>query len=428
MLSDRPESIGYFVWLRAKISLYGSVRRGLEITIVCATILVAAATVFLMSTPTNVVDPDSGQDYRFAALVRDASGDSGQLAPIGTTPAVEPVDYVQISAADARRANAAVPVVRGPNPAAAPFVFSGLPADRERALACLAAAAFYEAGDDVGGQSAVVQVVLNRVRHPAFPKSVCGVVLQGAERRTGCQFTFACDGSLYRRVPSAAEAARAIATAKWALSGGVLPLVGTATHYHTDYVLPIWGAQMDKVAVYHGHLFFRWRGGWGKPGAFRGAYLGGEQLDGRFARFDPGIADRAVTVPGSIDVNAASAVTAPSLPLTIEVAGRGAVATAGSVVRADDARHIYYVYFREGEDAGRYAVAAWNICAGKTPCKVSGWTKVDDVPGAVSAGESRGAIFSFEKSTDGKQQSRWDCQRVQRSNAAQCLPDTALHP
>jgi spore germination cell wall hydrolase CwlJ-like protein len=45
-------------------------------------------------------------------------------------------------------------------------------------------------------------VILNRVRHPAYPATVCGVVFEGARRITGCQFTFSCDGSL-RRGPMA---------------------------------------------------------------------------------------------------------------------------------------------------------------------------------------------------------------------------------
>ena len=44
----------------------------------------------------------------------------------------------------------------------------------------------------------MAQVILNRVRDPNFPASVCGVVYQGAERVTGCQFSFTCDGSLAR--------------------------------------------------------------------------------------------------------------------------------------------------------------------------------------------------------------------------------------
>src|SRR5688572_1678743 len=76
------------------------------------------------------------------------------------------------------------------------------PTDRLAAVDCLADAIYYEAGfEPVAGQRAVAQVVVNRVRDRNFPKSVCGVVFQGAERKTGCQFTFTCDGSMNRRPP-----------------------------------------------------------------------------------------------------------------------------------------------------------------------------------------------------------------------------------
>src|SRR3546814_11692641 len=68
----------------------------------------------------------------------------------------------------------------------------------------MAAAMLYESGDDSKGQLAVGQVVINRVRHPAFPKSICEVVFQGSDRATGCQFTFTCDGALARRYSDAA--------------------------------------------------------------------------------------------------------------------------------------------------------------------------------------------------------------------------------
>ena len=109
------------------------------------------------------------------------------------------------SAARARgradRSTAAIPIADLPNPAAQPFTLRGADeAARARALECLTSAVYYEAGNEsADGQQAVAQVVLNRVRHPAFPSSVCGVVYQGSTRATGCQFTFTCDGSLARR-------------------------------------------------------------------------------------------------------------------------------------------------------------------------------------------------------------------------------------
>src|SRR3546814_14176438 len=75
------------------------------------------------------------------------------------------------------------------------------------------------------GQQAVAQVVLNRVRNPAFPNSVCGTVYEGSSRSTGCQFTFTCDGSLTaRREPAAWERARQVA--QMALAGFVYAPVG----------------------------------------------------------------------------------------------------------------------------------------------------------------------------------------------------------
>src|ERR687897_263864 len=85
---------------------------------------------------------------------------------------------------------------------AAPPHFPGRgPAGVEQSLECLTQAVYYEArNQSADGQRAVAQVVLNRVRHPSYPNSVCGVVFQGSERVTGCQFTFTCDGSMYNGI------------------------------------------------------------------------------------------------------------------------------------------------------------------------------------------------------------------------------------
>ena len=69
-------------------------------------------------------------------------------------------------------------------------------AEMAEASQCMTSAIYYEAGNEpAAGQLAVAQVILNRLRHPHYPKSVCGVVYQGAEHWRHCQFTFACDGS-----------------------------------------------------------------------------------------------------------------------------------------------------------------------------------------------------------------------------------------
>ena len=129
--------------------------------------------------------------------------------------------------------------------------------ESSRELECLADAVYYEArGETPSGQAAVAQVVMNRVRHPAFPKSICGVVFQGAYHRTGCQFSFACDGSMrHARDVGAWNRARKIAAR--ALAGDIANQVGSATHFHTTSVSPVWGPRLMRVAQVGMHIFYR---------------------------------------------------------------------------------------------------------------------------------------------------------------------------
>ena len=173
--------------------------------------------------------------------------------------------------------NAAVPISDAPNPAARPYniAFASV-ADRARAVDCLTAAVYYEAAiESAGGQRAVAQVVLNRVRHPAFPSSVCGVVYEGSTRVTGCQFTFTCDGSMERRpVPALWNRARQVAAEM--LNGAVYAPVGHATHYHANYVVPYWASSLVKTSVEGAHIFYRWAGNWGRAAAFSDRWSGSE--------------------------------------------------------------------------------------------------------------------------------------------------------
>lgn len=157
-----------------------------------------------------------------------------------------------------------------------PFLLKSTSPEYGRALECLSQAVYYEAAREPQlGQEGVAQVVLNRVRHPAYPKSVCGVVYQGAARATGCQFTFTCDGSL-RWAPQAALWSRAKSVAARALAGYVDRTVGSATHYHAQYVAPYWAPTLVKMTQVGQHIFYRWTGPWGEPAAFIGRYAGGE--------------------------------------------------------------------------------------------------------------------------------------------------------
>jgi spore germination cell wall hydrolase CwlJ-like protein len=153
------------------------------------------------------------------------------------------------------------------NPAAEPFRMNGA-LEASRDLECLTQAVYYEArGETPAGQAAVAQVVLNRARHPAFPKSVCAVVFQRAYRGNVCQFSFACDGSMRRRREPGAWA-RAQKVAARALSGSVMGQVGNATHFHTINVSPGWGPRLIRVGQVGLHIFYRFGGRGGAPGAF----------------------------------------------------------------------------------------------------------------------------------------------------------------
>lgn len=141
----------------------------------------------------------------------------------------------------------------------ADFDFSSLSDARVDAAErkCLAQAIYYEARSEKRiGQVAVADVVLNRVASPLFPNSICGVVFQGSERRTGCQFSFTCDGSMtiklnQRKWASSEELAGAI------LAGLRAPVSRNATHYHADYVSPYWAPRLTPTATIGTHKFYR---------------------------------------------------------------------------------------------------------------------------------------------------------------------------
>ena len=181
-----------------------------------------------------------------------------------------------LSPEEATKENAERPFVNRPDSAAGKFVLRADADDRQRALTCLTQAVYYEAASEgVDGGRAVAQVVLNRMRHPGYPSSVCGVVYQGSDRTTGCQFTFTCDGSLLRPA-IAALWTRSLKIAEEALSGRVFAPVGHATSYHADYVLPYWADALDKTVQIGRHIFYRLPGSYGEGRSFFQRYAGAE--------------------------------------------------------------------------------------------------------------------------------------------------------
>ena len=182
-----------------------------------------------------------------------------------------------LSQSDAVALNRRIPFSTEHGPAADPLGLIKDEIARARALECLTSAIYYEsASESAEGQAAVAQVILNRVRHPAFPASVCAVIYQGSTLRTGCQFSYTCDGSL-QRVPSRRVWEQARAVAEAALSGAVYAPVGLATHYHTDQVVPYWAPSLAKSIQVGAHIFYRWAGGAGRPKGFTQRYSGAER-------------------------------------------------------------------------------------------------------------------------------------------------------
>ena len=217
-----------------------------------------------------------------SALIQqiEASGSpTARPLPTGSAAAAQvnlpPPDLLRpLSVEQAAEQNAERPFVARPDDPAAHFVLKPGASGRLNALTCLTQAVYYEAASEgVDGGRAVAQVVLNRMRHPAYPASVCGVVYQGSERQTGCQFSFTCDGSL-QRIPNPAIWGHSRKIAESALAGHVFAPVGHATYYHADYVVPYWADSLDKTIQIGQHIFYRLRGSLGDRREFHQVYNG----------------------------------------------------------------------------------------------------------------------------------------------------------
>ena len=124
-------------------------------------------------------------------------------------------------------------------------------------IECMAQAVYYEArSETASGQRAVAEVILNRVSNKHFPDSVCGVVYEGSERSTGCQFTFTCDGSM-DVAPKGKGWDRSVQVANLVMSSGYTPSTHWATHYHTTEVNPKWSKTMRMTRQVGNHVFYR---------------------------------------------------------------------------------------------------------------------------------------------------------------------------
>ena len=336
-----------------------------------------------------------------------------RVVPKAELPPVEPVAFQQLDPDDARAFNATVPFSTGPNPAARPFRFVGSDEARARAIDCLAAGVLYEAGDDTLGQRSVAQVIINRARHPAFPKTICGVVFQGSERSTGCQFTFTCDGALIRHRWSDAAWVRARETATLALNGAVYKPVGYATHYHTDWVVPYWQSSLDKIAAVRTHLFFRWTGWWGTPPAFNRHVSSDEPVVPQLALYS----DAHKTGAALVDASAAVA----------EAAALGA--TLPPALATDANSFLLTLDPHMPPDA--FALLAARTCGDRPYCKIMGWTSKAKTPGALPLQPTQIAAMSFSYLRDRARnydKALWNCGEFKRTDVSQCMKLQVLVP
>ena len=337
----------------------------------------------------------------------------------------------QLAPQDAVARNAAVEIVEGGPGTAPSFVFSGNAADRARARDCLALAAMAEAGYGDADQRAVMQVILNRTRHPGFANTVCGVVYQGSNRKTGCQFTFTCDGSLARRYPESQwKAARQ--RAEEALGGRVDTTVGLATHYHANYVFPWWSPQLDKIAVVGPHMFYRWRGFWGTRQAMNASYRGGEP-DPMGLRQTALEVERPATVLKTFaeDGAAQRTITAGNegTPRVIE----GSAAPAASADKAAGTKapvsadpRVHLVLVARGEDPAALVARARALCPGDGYCQVYGWTDSSAIPSQLPlSSEARRTLqFSFLPARSGNGEAVYfDCRTFPSPSVGSCLPN-----
>ncbi|MCP2016031.1 MAG: cell wall hydrolase [Erythrobacter sp.] len=342
--------------------------------------------------------------------------------PVPDLPATgdDTVVLSDLPAGDAQARNAGVAFAAiGPG-SASPFAFRGSAADRLRARDCLALAGMAEAGGGDGDQRAVMQVILNRVRHPAFAGSVCGVVFEGSQRPTGCQFSFTCDGSLARRYSDAAwRAARARAEAM--LGGATHAPVGNATHFHADYVYPWWSDRLDKVAKVGPHIFFRWRGFWGSRQALSARYTGGEPDPLRLR--ETALATAAANpLPGLLGSGeAVRSITRDSVARAAGETPRAA-ASAGQPSRGAG---VHFVLVSPGDSPGALVDRARSLCAGGGYCRVQGWSDPAQVPASLPLTDSdrRSLRFSFAAANaNGGEAVFFDCRLFSAPDIGTCLP------
>jgi len=200
---------------------------------------------------------------------------SQQLVSPSATTETRPTSLVQLASYNPDALSALEMTTASISPHAESVVRLPSPGERlhltgtllEKAERCLASAIYFEArAEPARGQSAVAQVIMNRVFSGHFASDICDVVYQNAHQR--CQFSFACSGKR-KAINERGAWARANRIAVRTLAGDLYdPAIGTSTHFHAAYLHPGWVNEMRKTVRYGTHTFYRpiaWGSGANNP-------------------------------------------------------------------------------------------------------------------------------------------------------------------
>ena len=126
---------------------------------------------------------------------------------------------------------------------------------------CLATAIYFEArSEELLGQVAVANTIINRLESPKFPDTLCEVVQQGRSWmghmvRNQCHFSYYCDGKPELILDEGAYTLALSIAVNWP---NLVDITNGATYYHRDDVHPYWveGERLSISRQIGRHIFY----------------------------------------------------------------------------------------------------------------------------------------------------------------------------
>ncbi|MDC3087400.1 cell wall hydrolase [Paracoccaceae bacterium] len=126
-----------------------------------------------------------------------------------------------------------------------------------RELKCLSEALYFEArGEQIEGQIAVADVIINRKDSKRFPNTICSVVSEGSNKRNACQFSYNCDGKL-ELIYDKKTYKRIVKLSSMILNGAFSDVTKGATFFHASEVSPSWSKKFKKTRKIGRHIFYK---------------------------------------------------------------------------------------------------------------------------------------------------------------------------